>query len=71
MLPVLQGIVQHLLVRSAFPTLLFHFASMGEYRWLVFPIAPRPSSLKLSVYKAVRPGRVVVLNLEALGLKQA
>jgi hypothetical protein len=43
---------------------------MGGYRWLVFPIALRPSSLKLNFYKAIRPCRVVVLNLEALDLKQ-
>jgi hypothetical protein len=31
---------------GAGPTLLFRFVSMGEYKWLVLPIAPRPSSLK-------------------------
>jgi hypothetical protein len=43
---------------------------MGEYRRLVFPIALRPCSLKLIIYRTVRPYRVVILNLEALGLKR-
>jgi len=51
--------------------LLFRFVSMGEYRRLVVPIALRPYSIKLIIYMTVRSYRVVVLNLEALGLKRA
>jgi hypothetical protein len=41
---------------------------MGEYEWLVFPIAPRPSGLKLSIYKTVRSYNIIVLDLKSLGL---
>jgi hypothetical protein len=44
---------------------------MDEFRRLVFPIALRPCSLKFINYKIVRPCRVEVLNLDALGLKRA
>jgi hypothetical protein len=44
---------------------------MGEYGWLVLPIAPRPSGLKLSIYKTVRPYKVVALNLKSLGFRDA